>query len=105
VSVAALPERAQRGLRGPVEEAFAVLVVHRATVDGLCAGCMDLAHFALVPCPSARAALGVVETHGASVWDSLPAAPRDGQGRGEVVSGAAPCCPPDTAAQYRTHGV
>jgi hypothetical protein len=64
---------------GAVDRAVSMLLVHVAGVDGHCAGCVDRCRFALAPCPVARWARLVVETHGVAVWDARPAASVDGE--------------------------
>lgn len=53
-----------------VDRAVSILLVHVVGVDGHCVGCADRCQFALTPCPVARWALSVVETHGVAVWDA-----------------------------------
>jgi hypothetical protein len=53
-------------------EAHSSLLRHVPGFDGLCLGCLDMARLALAPCPVARRALSVVETHGVNVWDVRP---------------------------------
>jgi hypothetical protein len=52
-----------------VTDAYAVFLAHVAGEHGFCAGCLDRARLAAVPCPEARAAVSVVETHGVVTWD------------------------------------
>ncbi|HEX6870844.1 MAG TPA: hypothetical protein VF163_07080 [Micromonosporaceae bacterium] len=60
--------------RAVLDAAHAVLRVHVAGEYGFCAGCLDgWARLAPVPCPLARRALSLVETHGVSDWDPVPA--------------------------------
>ncbi|MDT5027738.1 MAG: hypothetical protein QOE61_4164 [Micromonosporaceae bacterium] len=42
--------------RKPTSVALTSALAHVAGADGLCAGCLDLARLALVPCPIARSA-------------------------------------------------
>jgi hypothetical protein len=55
-----------------ITDAHALALVHVRGVDDLCVGCLDHASFAIAPCPYARRALSVIETHGAFSWDELP---------------------------------
>lgn len=66
------------GLRKVLDEAESMLLVHVAGVDGHCAGCADRGRFALAPCPVARWAWSVVETHGAAVWGRAAVRARGG---------------------------
>ena len=65
--------------RGAVDRAVASLVIHVAGPGGFCVGCLDArARIAPVPCLVARAARGVVETHGVAVWDASGVTARPG---------------------------
>lgn len=66
-----LPQASQVDARDSmIAEAYAVLALHFADASGkVCAGCLDLARLAPVPCPLSRAALSVVETCGVAAWN------------------------------------
>ena len=59
--------------------ASSMLLVHIASRHGWCLGCADLGGYAVAPCPAARQALTLVETHGVAVWDARPAASVGGE--------------------------
>ena len=68
-----LPDRiAIDRLAARLSRAHGVLLLHVAGLAGFCAGCLDTARLAPVPCPSARQALSIVETQGVSTWDVPP---------------------------------
>ena len=52
-----------------LDEAHTALRLHVAGVHGFCAGCLDRHGWLRVPCPDARAAVSVVETHGMVTCD------------------------------------
>jgi hypothetical protein len=60
-------------------ETRSTLAVHVPDADGWCVGCADLGRYAVAPCPAARQALSLVETHGVAVWDARPAASVGGE--------------------------
>jgi hypothetical protein len=62
-----------------MDESFSMLLVHVVGVAGLCVGCSDQGRFALAPCPVARRARSLIETHGVAVWDARPATRVDGE--------------------------
>jgi hypothetical protein len=69
----ASPDDHEGGLAArTVDGAVSMLLVHVAGVDGPFAGCADRGRFAMAPCPVARWARSVVETHGVAVWDARP---------------------------------
>jgi hypothetical protein len=79
------------GLRAEVfAEADSVLLVHVAGVDGCCAGRADRCCFALTPCPVARWARSVLETHGVAVWDARPTGRAEGLSLTPLDAGEAP---------------
>jgi hypothetical protein len=85
------PERALLDTQTSLmDKAASTLLVHVAGHGGLCAGCFDWGRFALVPCPVARRALPVLETHGVAVWDARPGAPGDGESGGASLIPSTP---------------
>jgi hypothetical protein len=69
-----------------LDSAHSMVVVHVPGADGWCVGCADLGRYALAPCPAARQALSLVETHGVAVWDARPSACVDGERGGASLT-------------------
>ena len=56
--------------RRTVDAAHATVLTHVRGEGGWCSECMDRACPARVPCPLARCALSIIETHGVTGWDT-----------------------------------
>ena len=81
-----------------LDSAHSMVVVHIPGADGWCVCCADLGRYARAPCPAARQALSLVETHGVAVWDARPAASVDGD------RGGASLTPLDAGGRRRSRG-
>ncbi|MDT5024370.1 MAG: hypothetical protein QOE61_796 [Micromonosporaceae bacterium] len=69
-----------------LNDAHSMAAVHVPGADGWCVGCADLGRYALAPCPAARQALSLVETHGVAVWDARPAGGAGGERGGASLT-------------------